>query len=742
MTASSHAEPAAAAVEPAATDETARSATWREWLGGPWTGPIVTVVGSLVILVAGLLPVWGTRLIAPQYPKGLELWFYGNRVEGPVGEVNGLNHYIGMQTIDLSQVPEMVLWPLAVVGSTLLLVIAVLWRGWLSRLALLGLWLVPVVVLVDIQRWLYVFGQELDPRAALEVGGFVPLAVGPTDIWNFTVLTYPGPALILIWAVALVATLARRAKVPEPRVRWVSSAIALALAAVGTVLLVPIGSVEAASPDGAAQAPGGGSATASIDIQALVDEAPPHSTVLVPAGAYRTNLVVDKPLTLVAQGDVYLDGGGQGSVVTISADDVTMRGFSVASTGGQLEDAAAIKIIEADGVTIEDNVLADFFHGISGLSATNLRIADNTITGAGQVSTGASHFAGADDGTEQSPGDEDALAAAADDNERAFGAEMAGPRGQGDAIYLWNSEAVTIADNTIGRVRDGVYLAFASDVLIDSNDVGSSRYAFHSMFGGPVTVFGNEVSDNLAGLVFMYTEDVLAGRNLITDQRSAATGFGIVLKDVEGVRLAENVIARNRVGMLAEGTRARADTEATVVRNRFDSNDMAVSLYPSADMGFGANTFEDNLTDVHAEDRGVARQNDWAFEGTGNRWSGYAGYDLDGDGVGDIPHDASGALQIILTEVPALQLYRGSPALHALDSAQELWEADRAVLVHDPAPRIDDHAPRTEDLDPGVVVAGSVGDEAVGWYAVGVSLALLALLGMALGRIRRRGELA
>ena len=133
MSASTHAAAASQAeAAPLAMEPAAGAATWRQHLGGPWTRPIATIGGAVLLVVAGFMPVWGTRLVAPQYPKGLELWFYGDRVEGPVREVNGLNHYIGMQSIDLSAVPEMVLWPLAVVGPALLLVMAVLWSGWLA----------------------------------------------------------------------------------------------------------------------------------------------------------------------------------------------------------------------------------------------------------------------------------------------------------------------------------------------------------------------------------------------------------------------------------------------------------------------------------------------------------------------------------------------------------------------------------------------------------------------------------
>jgi len=742
MTASIQAEstPGAAegtlAAEDAPAVEETSGVSWRTRLGGPYTGPIVAIVGAVLITIGGFLPVWGTRLLAPQYPKGLALWFFGDRVEGPVGEVNGLNHYIGMQPIDLTKVPEMALWPLAIVGSVFLLVVAVLWRGWISRIALLTLWLVPVVVIVDIQRWLITFGTELDSSAALRLEPFIPNAIGQSGVWNFTILTYPGPALILIWVVALLATLARRARQPERRLRMGSAVIALVIAGVGTAVLIMSSSAEAASPSSVAGNEATGPPPVVLDLQALVDEAPPGTTVVVPAGSYRTHLVVDKPLTLLADGDVRLDGSGLGSVVTVTGDDVTVRGFEVANTGGQVEMAAAIKILEADNVTIEDNHLEGFFHGIASLGATNVRIVGNTISGSGLNATDADHLvSGIADTTTPVVVGADPRSIAAED-------AGAGPEGQGDGIYLWNTRAITIADNTIRDVRDGIYLSFVEEALLDSNKVDTSRYAVHSMFGGPVTIFGNTAHENLSGLVFMYTKDVLAGRNVIRDQRSGGTGVGIMLKDVDGVRIAENVIARNRIGLKAEGTIRTGDSEAAILRNRFDSNDTAVALSPSADLGFGANTFEGNMTDVHAEDRGVARHNDWTFEGTGNRWSSYAGYDLDADGVGDVPHTASGSLQLILADVPALQLYRGSPALHALDSAQELWEADRAVIMSDNAPRIDDHAPHVNDLDPGATQAASLSGESAGWYAMGISMVLLVLVGAALARSRRRSDVA
>ncbi|MBM4409216.1 MAG: hypothetical protein FJ038_11640, partial [Chloroflexi bacterium] len=109
----------------------AQTAPVRLTAGSAFAAPAV-IVGEALLVLAGTLPVWGSRLEAPQYPKGLSLWVYGNRTEGDVTEINGLNHYIGMRAIDVSTVPELAFWPWALVAAGLLLLVAVFQRGLLG----------------------------------------------------------------------------------------------------------------------------------------------------------------------------------------------------------------------------------------------------------------------------------------------------------------------------------------------------------------------------------------------------------------------------------------------------------------------------------------------------------------------------------------------------------------------------------------------------------------------------------
>lgn len=698
----------------------------RRALGSHLRRPVVVIVGSLLLVVAGTLPIWGTRLQAPQYPKGLSLWFYGGRVDGPVREVNGLNHYIGMRPIELGTVPELVIWPLAIVGLGMAFSVAVLWRGWIGRIALLGLWMAPVLILADIQRWLIHFGTTLDSSSALRLEPFVPLVIGPNSVWNFTVWTYPGPALGVIVLVAILATWARRAPTGERLVDAGAAVAGLALLVAGTVaVVVPAVRSEASSPAAST------TSSAVADLQDLINEAPTGSTVSVPPGTYRGSVVVDRTLTIVAQGEVLLDGGGRGSTVTITAPEVVLRGFRIGHTGGQVEEAAAVKVVGAERVTIAGNHIEDFFTGIAVYDADGVRIVDNRILGSGQVTAGSGHATAEGSAAPiEGPSPPAEGSAAAEANPHAGHAAGAGPQGQGDAISLWSVDGALIRGNAIADVRDAIYLNYADAVLVDTNRITTSRYGLHAMFGSNLTVFGNTIGSNLSGLVLMYTREVIAGRNELTDHVSGGTGFGVIVKDVAGLRLAENVIARNRVGFQAEGTRQIPDAEASVVQNRLAANATAVALMATADLSFGGNAFDANLVDVLALEPGVERRNLWTHRGAGNAWSGYAGFDLRGDGVGDVPHLAGGVEQVVLAANPLLEVYRTSLAFEIMSDAQAVWDAGREPVVFDPHPLVSAAAP---DASP-----GRSPDPPLAWQAAGALLVAGSTGAVVSARRRRR----
>lgn len=172
---------------------------------------VLGLAAAALVILAWRLPVWQARLTAPQFPPPLgplRLTAYGHGVEGDVESVNQLNHYVGMQAFSNADAPEIALW-----GPVVLLALGAVALATLlppqhpvARLAKIGLWLVPIGTLADIQFRLWQYGQSVQPDAAIRVEPFTPLVVGPTKVLNFTTWAYPGEALWLIALAALLVT--------------------------------------------------------------------------------------------------------------------------------------------------------------------------------------------------------------------------------------------------------------------------------------------------------------------------------------------------------------------------------------------------------------------------------------------------------------------------------------------------------------------------------------------------------
>ncbi|MGH2404709.1 MAG: hypothetical protein ACRDGN_09610, partial [bacterium] len=175
-----------------------------------------TVVAGLAffLLLAGtVLPTWTMTLHAPQYPRGLRLIIDGRGPRGDVGELNALNHYIGMAPLpdDRRELPELPFFIPGVAALALGMALVPFVSGrWFRTLVTLGSWVLPLGFLADLQWRLYVFGHSLSPEAAFRLPAFTPMVLGPTVVMNFNVTAAPGPGLILFALSALVLTMGPR----------------------------------------------------------------------------------------------------------------------------------------------------------------------------------------------------------------------------------------------------------------------------------------------------------------------------------------------------------------------------------------------------------------------------------------------------------------------------------------------------------------------------------------------------
>lgn len=160
---------------------------------------ILFTAAAILLLISLFLPWWQLKLEAPQYPAGLYVHAYVNHLQGDVGEIDGLNHYIGMRPLNEAAEFERTISIIGIIGLTLLILAAVFVHNRWAALLTLPALLLPAIFLIDLQYWLANFGQNLDPTAPLSssVKPFVPRVLGRSKIAQFGTIATPGPGLWL-----------------------------------------------------------------------------------------------------------------------------------------------------------------------------------------------------------------------------------------------------------------------------------------------------------------------------------------------------------------------------------------------------------------------------------------------------------------------------------------------------------------------------------------------------------------
>lgn len=186
---------------------------------------VLLALASGLLLISLQLPLWRVKLVAPQYPEGLGMVIDAHTVRGAtehdLGNINKLNHYIGMKTIDPAAIPELRVMPWVIVGLAVFAAgaalvgnrkVAIAWLASFAALGLAGMW--------DFWKWEYSYGHDLDlAHAIIKVPGmsYQPPLIGSKQLLNFTATSWPAPGtyvLALAFVLGMSALVLMRRKGP------------------------------------------------------------------------------------------------------------------------------------------------------------------------------------------------------------------------------------------------------------------------------------------------------------------------------------------------------------------------------------------------------------------------------------------------------------------------------------------------------------------------------------------------
>lgn len=372
-------------------------------------------------------------------------------------------------------------------------------------------------------------------------------------------------------------------------------------------------------------------------IKEAIAFAKPADTVFIENGLYQEgNIVITKSLHIYGEKNTILDGQGKFEILTVSANNFSIKGITFINSGySSMNDFASIKIIDASHFSIEGNTISNASFGIHISNSSFFTIKGNQLKG--------------------NPREE---------------------QNTGNGIHLWKCNGANIFNNKVSGHRDGIYFEFVTNSNIIYNFSNNNlRYGLHFMFSNDNAYKFNTFELNGAGVAVMFSHRVEMHQNKFEKNRGGSS-YGILLKEISDGSISNNEFTDNTVGIFMEGT-----SRITVTNNRFSGNGWAFRIQASCnEIIVEKNNFTGNTFDVATNGSLVLN----TF--SNNYWDKYEGYDLNKDGIGDVPYHPSSLFSTIAEEMSyAMMLYRSFTVM-LLERTEKAIPAVTPENLVDPKP--------------------------------------------------------
>lgn len=358
-------------------------------------------------------------------------------------------------------------------------------------------------------------------------------------------------------------------------------------------------------------------------LKQAISQAKDFDTIIIKKGTYKAHdIIVNKPLTIVGEDYPVIDGEMKGEVITIISDHVTVDGLFIINVGtSYTEDYAAIRVRKSKHFVIKNLVLEKLFFGIYIEKSNYGKVFHNKIIG---------------DAVEE--------------------------YNSGNGIQLWYSNHIEIEHNYVEHVRDGIYLEFSDDCVIKNNvSALNIRYGLHFMFSNDDVYQDNTFENNGAGVAVMFSKKIKMYNNTFKENWGTAS-YGMLLKEINDSEIIGNTFEENTIGINIEGS-----NRIIYKNNNFKNNGWAIKVRGACYTNqFTENNFLYNSFDIAYN----SKVNDNVFDR--NYWSNYTGYDLNKDGVGDVPYRPVKLFSYIVNRTPETIILLRSMFIDIIDFSEKV----------------------------------------------------------------------
>lgn len=389
------------------------------------------------------------------------------------------------------------------------------------------------------------------------------------------------------------------------------------------------------------------------DLNKVIQTATNGDAIELKPGRYQTNLIINKSISINCANGAILDGGFHSDTIRVKAENVHINHCRIENWGNDLTAMNAGIFAEktAKALVIRGNYLRGDTFGIWLDSTHNAIIINNKVEGNLNIRS----------------------------------------QDRGNGIHLFNVSNTRVENNQVWHTRDGIYIDTSNNNELINNELHHLRYGIHYMYSYSNRIENNYTHDTRTGYALMQSKYLT-----VINNRSENDGnYGILMNYIVHSTISGNQVIKTHQQQGAGGSQLISGAEGkalfmynapfnTITNNILSQSDIAIHLTAGSEGNkIYANYFVKNRRQV----KYVAnREVEWSFEGKGNFWSDYQGWDRNNDGIGDEAFEPNDGIDKLLWKYPTANLLINSPAIQTLRWVQKEFPVLKSPGIKDSFP--------------------------------------------------------